>query len=124
MVTESLKEKKVISGREHMEAERCLGSRTAKELNELWSCLSNCLIIFLPERVGCLRPCVTHGAHHQTPKPASPSPSPPIILMSYQSTQTQIYMLIIFSVLYYEIFQAKSIKELYSEHHMPPIEIL
>lgn len=33
MVTESLKEQKVINGREHMEAERCLGSRTAKELN-------------------------------------------------------------------------------------------
>lgn len=97
MVIESLKEKKVISGRH---GGRQMFRKQDSKRAELRSCLSNCLIIFLPEHLGCLRPCVTHGAHHQTPKPASPSPSPPIIFMSYQSTQTQIYMLIIF--LYYE----------------------
>ena len=95
VITESLKEKKV-NQRKGTHGGREMFRKQDSKRAELRSCISNSLIIFLPERLGYLRPCVAHEAHRQTPKPASPPPSPPIILMSYQSTQTQIYLLIIF----------------------------
>lgn len=48
-----------------MEAERCLGSRIAKELNS--GPVFPALIIFLPECLGYLRPCITHEASSPDP---------------------------------------------------------